>query len=102
MHTDPNDITVPSQQYALVGESYTLNCSSVIQGAFISWLQNDMLLPSRVLSSIQLSDEGTYNCRVSIMGARIEKPVRLNVIGKRYYVSYPTLSKFRLVCLHNN
>ena len=78
---DPNDITAPTQQFALIGQSYTLECDSVIKNAIISWLQNNMFVPSHVLSSVELSDERMYECRVSVMGASIEKPVQLNVIG---------------------
>ena len=79
---DPNDITAPTQQFALIGQSYTLQCNSIIKDAFISWRQNNnMFLPSHVLSSVELSDERTYECRVSVMGASIKKPVQLNVIG---------------------
>ena len=82
---DPNDITALPQQYALIDESYTLQCTSIIKGAFISWLQNDELLsfgPLKI-SSVQLSDEGIYECRVSVIGARTDKPVQLNVIGNQ-------------------
>ena len=49
------------------------------------WLQNTNILSSGplIISSIQLSDEGIYKCRVSVKGARIEKPVQLNVIGNQ-------------------
>ena len=49
------------------------------------WLQNTNILSSGplIISSIQLSDERIYKCRVSVKGARIEKPVQLNVIGSQ-------------------
>ena len=82
---DPNDVTAPPQQYALADQNYTLNCSSIIQGSFISWHRNTAILASGqplTLYSVQLSDEGMYECRVSVQGARIMKSVQLNVIGK--------------------
>ena len=86
IHVDPNDVTAPPQQYthALADQSYTLQCSSIIQGHFIAWLRHTVILsPGQPLtiSSVQLSDEGTYECCVSVMGASITKPIQLNVIG---------------------
>ena len=86
IHVDPNDVTAPPQQYlhALADQSYTLQCSSIIQGHFIAWLRNTVILSpgqSLTISSVQLSDEGTYKCRISVMGASITKPIQLNVIG---------------------
>ena len=82
---DPNDTIALPQQYALAGQSYTLQCTSIIEEIFISWLQNDELISSGPLtiSSVQLSDEGIYKCCVSVIGtmAGFEKPIQLNVIG---------------------
>ena len=84
IHVDPNDVTAPPQQYALAVQSYTLQCSSIIQGSFIAWLRSTVILSSGqplTISSVQLSDEGMYECRVSVMGTSITKPIQLNVIG---------------------
>ena len=78
---DPNDVIAPPRQFALIGQSYTLNCSSLIANPFISWLHNDADVPPTI-PSVQLSDEGMYVCRVSVNGASIEKSVQFNVIGK--------------------
>ena len=81
---DPNDITTPPQQYTFVGHDYTLQCSSDIADSFISWLRDGQLLSSGTLtiSSVQLSNEGVFKCRVSILGASFEKPVQLNIVGE--------------------
>ena len=89
--SDPNDITAPPQQYALAGQNYTLQCSLIIQGSFISWHRNGAIHASGrplTLPSVQLLDEGMYECRVSVQGARIMKSVQLNVIGKSNNVLY--------------
>ena len=85
MTSDPNDVIAPPQQFALIGQSYTLDCSSDIEGVFISWQrdgQQDLSPAPLTISSVQLSDEGMYDCRVSINGASISKRVQFNVIGK--------------------
>ena len=84
MTSDPNDVIAPPQQSALIGQSYTLDCSSDIDGVFISWQRDGQQASTGPLtiSSVQLSDEGMYDCRVSINGASISKPVQFNVIGK--------------------
>ena len=85
MISDPNDVIAPPQQSALIGRNYTLDCSSDIEGVFISWQRDDEQALSAApltISSVQLSHEGLYNCRASTNGASISKPVQFNVIGK--------------------
>ena len=85
MTSDPNDVIAPPQQSSLIGQSYTLDCSSDIEGVFISWQRDRQQAPSAApltISSVQLSDEGMYDCRVSINGASINKRVQFSVIGK--------------------
>ena len=84
MISDPNDVIAPPQQSALIGRNYTLDCTSNIVGVFISWQRDGQQASTGplMIPSVQLSDEGMYDCRVSINGASISKPVQFNVIGK--------------------
>ena len=86
-HTsDPNDVIAPPKQYALIGQPYTFQCSSVIpnQMSFVSWLRSGGTgtLDLRITSSAQLSDEGEYICRVSVLDTSLEMSVQLGVVGK--------------------
>ena len=87
--SDPNDVIVPPKQYALIGQPYTFNCSSVIpnQMSFVSWLRSGetgSILDLLITSSAQLSDEGVYICRVSVLDTSFEMPVQVGVVGILY------------------
>lgn len=80
---DPNDITAPPQQYALVGQNYTLLCNTSLANSFISSGRTGQLRAGTLtIKSIQLQDEGVYSCRVTVMAASIEKTIQLTVISK--------------------
>ena len=91
--SDSNDVIAPSEQYAIYGSSYTLECSTNIQDHYIlKWLAENKTEihqgQAYQISNVSLNHEMWYICDVYFDGldVRITKNVSLIVIGKYIYL----------------
>ena len=76
-------IDAPSDQYAIIGTNYTLECSIPYDNVFTSWMVNGGY-STGVIVNAAFSDEGTYTCSLflSEFALRLEKDVQLHIFGK--------------------
>lgn len=81
-YTDTNLISVPATQYAYVGASTSLVCTSEYEIDSVVWIDPNFEAHNGTIEYVTLESEGQHICTLQIMGAPKEWPVDVFVVGQ--------------------
>ena len=85
---DTSQIIIPPHQYAILNSSYTLQCYSLVYSINSSWStefnSSDGITNyvTNSLTNVQLSNEGQYQCNVTLYGVSKLFNTTLHVLSK--------------------